>query len=121
MIVTGAWWDYVDELAIRRVGPILRGEPDIVTPIMRAWSTDEDPWRRRTSIICQVGAKLDTDTELLAEAMEANIADKDFFLRKGIGWALRQHSKVDPGWVRAFVDTHPNLSPLSRREATKYL
>jgi 3-methyladenine DNA glycosylase AlkD len=121
MIVTGAWWDYVDELAIRRVGPILRGEPDVVTPIMYAWSTDEDPWRRRTSIICQVGAKLDTDTELLAEAIEANIADKDFFLRKGIGWALRQHSKVDPGWVRAFVDTHPNLSPLSRREATKYI
>jgi 3-methyladenine DNA glycosylase AlkD len=121
MIVTGAWWDYVDEVAIRRVGPILRGEPDVVTPLMRAWSTDEDPWRRRTSIICQVGAKLDTDTELLAETIEANIADKDFFLRKGIGWALRQHSKVDPGWVRAFVDAHPDLSPLSRREATKYL
>jgi 3-methyladenine DNA glycosylase AlkD len=121
MIVTGAWWDYVDEVAIRRVGPILRDEPDVITPIMRAWSTDEDPWRRRTSIICQIGARHDVDTELLAETIEANIADKDFFLRKGIGWALRQHSKVDPGWVRAFADAHPNLSPLSRREATKYL
>jgi 3-methyladenine DNA glycosylase AlkD len=121
MIVTGAWWDYVDEIAIRRVGPILRGEPGLVTPIMRAWSTDPDPWRRRTSIICQVAAKKDTDLDLLTETIEANIADKDFFLRKGIGWALRQHSKVDPGWVRAFVDAHPNLSSLSRREATKYL
>lgn len=121
MIVTGAWWDYVDELAIRRVGPILRGEPEIVTPIMRAWSRDEDPWRRRTSVICQVGSKQDTDTELLAETIEATIADKDFFLRKGIGWALRQHSKTDPGWVRHFVDSHPELSSLSRREATKYL
>jgi 3-methyladenine DNA glycosylase AlkD len=121
MIVTGAWWDYVDELAIRRVGPLLRGEPETVTPIMQAWSRDEDPWRRRTSVICQVGSKQDTDTDLLAEAIEATIADKDFFLRKGIGWALRQHSKTDPAWVRHFVDTHPELSSLSRREATKYL
>ncbi|MET0236984.1 MAG: DNA alkylation repair protein [Kibdelosporangium sp.] len=120
MIVTGAWWDYVDELAIRRIGPILHAEPETVAPTIRTWSTDPDPWRRRTSIICQVAAKLDTDTDLLADCIEANTADKDFFLRKGIGWALRQHSKTDPGWVRAFVDAHPDLSPLSRREATKY-
>ncbi|RSM86002.1 DNA alkylation repair protein [Kibdelosporangium aridum] len=121
MIVTGAWWDFVDELAIRRVGPILLRQWDEVAPIMRAWATDEDLWRRRTSIICQVGAKTEVDTELLAEAIEANIHDRDFFLRKGIGWALRQHSKVDAAWVRTFVSTHPDLSPLSRKEATKYL
>ena len=89
--------------------------------MMRAWSADADLWRRRTSVICQVGAKFDVDTELLTHAIEATIADKDFFLRKGIGWALRQHSKVDAAWVRAFVDAHPDLAPLSRREATKYL
>jgi 3-methyladenine DNA glycosylase AlkD len=121
MIVTGAWWDYVDEIAIRRVGPLLRGDPTRLTPVMRAWSTDPDPWRRRTSIICQVGSKQDVDTELLASCVLANIDDPGFFLRKGIGWALRQHSKVDAEWVRAFVAAHPELSPLSRREATKYL
>jgi 3-methyladenine DNA glycosylase AlkD len=121
MIVTGAWWDYVDELAIRRVGLLLRNAPEAMTPIMHAWSTDPDPWRRRTSIICQVGSTKDTDLDLLARSIETNIADKDFFLRKAIGWALRQHSKTDPGWVRQFVDSHPDLSSLSRREATKYV
>jgi 3-methyladenine DNA glycosylase AlkD len=71
-------------------------------------------------VICQIGAKDRADTALLAEAIEANLADPDFFLRKGIGWALRQHARVDPDWVRAFAATH-DLSPLSRREALKHL
>jgi 3-methyladenine DNA glycosylase AlkD len=121
LIVSGAWWDYVDELAIRRVGPILRGHPDAVTPIIRTWATDADRWKRRTAVICQVGAKSHTDTELLAVCIEPNIDDRDFFLRKGIGWALREYAKTNPAWVQAFVDAHPDLSPLSRREALKHL
>ncbi|GAB3903144.1 DNA alkylation repair protein [Kibdelosporangium lantanae] len=121
MIVTGAWWDYVDEIAIRRVGPLLRTDPARLVPVMRSWSKDPDPWRRRTSVICQVTAKEATDTDLLAHCVEANIGDPDFFLRKGIGWALRDYSKVDPQWVRGFVESHPDLSPLSRREGTKYI
>ncbi|MFE6616303.1 DNA alkylation repair protein [Amycolatopsis sp. NPDC057786] len=121
MIVTGAWWDYVDEVAIRRVGPILRAEPETVTTLMLTWAYDEDRWRRRTSVICQIGAKGGTDTDLLTRAVEANIDDKDFFLRKGIGWALREYAKTEPDWVRAFVTTHPALSTLSRKEALKHL
>jgi 3-methyladenine DNA glycosylase AlkD len=121
MIVTGAWWDYVDELAIRRVGPILRAEPETVLPLMLTWAYDEDRWRRRTAVICQVGAKGGTDTELLTRVVEANIDDKDFFLRKGIGWALREYAKTDPDWVREFVVAHPALSKLSRKEALKHL
>lgn len=121
LIVTGAWWDYVDEIAGRRVGPILRADRTAVTPVIHGWATDADRWLRRTSVICQLGAKADTDRELLAACVEANIADPDFFLRKGIGWALREYAKTEPGWVRAFVDAHPELSPLSRREAMKHL
>lgn len=121
MIVTGAWWDYVDEVAIRRVGPILRAEPETVTPLMLTWAYDDDKWRRRTSVICQVGSKAGTDTDLLTRAIEANINDKDFFLRKGIGWALREYAKTEPDWVRAFVTAHAALSNLSRREALKHL
>ncbi|MEU5694429.1 DNA alkylation repair protein [Actinosynnema sp. NPDC020468] len=121
LITTGAWWDHVDELASRHVGPLLRGWPDELVPVVRAWSRHEDRWLRRTSVICQLGSKGDTDTDLLAECVEANQDDPDFFLRKGIGWALRQHARVDPGWVLAFVDAHPGLSPLSRREALKHL
>jgi 3-methyladenine DNA glycosylase AlkD len=119
MIVTGAWWDYVDEIAIRRIGPILRADWEAVTPIMRAWAGDTDRRRRRTAVICQVGAKADTDTTLLTSTIETTLADPDFFLRKGIGWALREYAKTDPGWVRQFADAHPRLSALSRREALR--
>jgi 3-methyladenine DNA glycosylase AlkD len=121
MIVSGAWWDHVDELAIRRIGPILRADRARVTPTMLAWAKDNDLWRRRTAIICQVGAKEHTDTDLLAHAIEPSIAEPEFFLRKGIGWALRDYAKTAPDWVRSFVDDHPELSGLSRREALKHI
>jgi 3-methyladenine DNA glycosylase AlkD len=122
MIVTGAWWDHVDELAIRRVGPILRASRPTVTPTMLAWAVDDDDlWRRRTAIICQVGAKEDTDTDLLTRTIEPAIGEAEFFLRKGIGWALRDYAKTSPDWVRSFVDDHPGLSGLSRREALKHI
>jgi 3-methyladenine DNA glycosylase AlkD len=121
LIVTGAWWDYVDELASRRVGPLLRQFPDDLIPAMQAWATDADLWKRRTSIICQLTFKEETDTKLLTAAIEANLTDKDFFIRKGIGWALRQFARTEPAWVEAFVASHPTLSPLSVREAVKHL
>ncbi|KAA2256393.1 DNA alkylation repair protein [Solihabitans fulvus] len=121
MVVTGAWWDFVDEIAARRIGPLLRASPEALTESMRQWARDEDRWKRRTSVICQLGAKEATDTALLAECVTANIEDQDFFLRKGIGWALRQHARTDPRWVLDFVAAHPALSPLSRREALKHL
>ncbi|GLZ36060.1 DNA alkylation repair protein [Lentzea sp. NBRC 105346] len=121
LIVTGAWWDYVDEIANRRIGPLLRAEPLVLKPIMLKWSVDADRWRRRTSIICQLASKAATDTDLLASCIEANVDDPDFFLRKGIGWALREYAKTDPAWVRGFVAAHPGLSGLSKREAMKHL
>ncbi|TQM37170.1 DNA alkylation repair protein [Pseudonocardia cypriaca] len=120
-IVTGAWWDFTDEIASRRIGPLLRVHPAALPPVIRGWITDPDRWLRRTSVICQLQARDATDTALLTEAIEANLADPDFFLRKGIGWALRQHARVEPDWVRRFVDEHPDLSPLSRREALRRL
>lgn len=121
MIVTGAWWDYVDELAIRHVGPLLADHRAEITPVLHEWAVDRDPWRRRTAIICQIKAKADTDLALLTAAVEANVDERDFFLRKGIGWALREYGKTDPEWVRDFVTAHPGLSPLSQREAVRRL
>ena len=120
LILTGAWWDLVDETATKLVGPLLRARPELVAPVVRAWASDPDRWRRRSAVICQLGAKAETDVRLLADAVEATAADPDFFLRKGIGWALREYAKSDPGWVRRFVAAH-ELSPLSRREALKHL
>lgn len=121
LIVTGAWWDYVDDVAIRRVGPILRADRRHVTPRIRSWITDADLWRRRAAIICQIGSESETDLALLTTAVESNIDDPDFFIRKAIGWALRHHARHDPDWVRQFVAEHPRLSGLSRREAIKHL
>ncbi len=121
-VVTGAWWDHVDAVAIGLLGPILRADRAAVEPVVRSWIDDPDLWRRRTSIIVQVLAKTATDTTLLTDAITANIGDRDFFIRKAIGWALRDYAKTDPSWVRAFVAAHVDrLSPLSRREATKHL
>jgi 3-methyladenine DNA glycosylase AlkD len=122
LIVSGAWWDYVDEIAARRVGPILRAAPDRVAPVMRAWATNDDLWRRRTAILCQLGAHDAVDRDLLAACLEPNLADREFFIRKAIGWALRDYARQDPDWVRVWVDRHADrLSPLSYREATKHL
>ena len=120
LVSTGAWWDYVDEIAIRRIGPLLRAEPAAVTPIMRVWAADSHLWKRRTAIICQIGNKEATDRDLLALAIDANTDGQDFFIRKAIGWALRELAKRDPAWVRSFVaDRRAALSGLSQREAFK--
>lgn len=122
MIVSGAWWDYVDELAIRRVGPILRGDPGAVAPMLRAWSTDVDIWRTRTSIIAQIKSKADTDLDLLSDCLAPNLDHREFFVRKAIGWALREYAKTDPNWVRRYLADHAGqMSGLSRREAAKHL
>lgn len=119
--VDGAWWDFTDEIATKRIGALLRADPASLTPVVRGWVTDPDRWLRRTAVIAQLGSGAATDLDLLVEAVEANLDDPDFFLRKAIGWALRQHARTDPGWVRGFVDGHPGLSPLSRREALRHL
>jgi 3-methyladenine DNA glycosylase AlkD len=119
MIVSGAWWDYVDALA-QLVGELLRSHPKKIRPVMRAWSQDADLWKRRVSIICQLSFKRETDLELLYANIEPNLADRDFFIRKAIGWALRQYAWTDPKEVARYVSEHESqLSGLSRREALK--
>jgi 3-methyladenine DNA glycosylase AlkD len=120
MIVTGAWWDYVDEIS-HRVGDILRTYPARMKPMMRQWSRCDDLWKRRTSIICQLDFKTETDLDLLYACIEPSLDSKEFFLRKAIGWALRQHAWTDPGAVIAYVKRETRLAPLSRREALKNL
>ncbi|MEJ7832067.1 MAG: DNA alkylation repair protein [Nocardioides sp.] len=122
LVVTGAWWDVVDEIASHLVGAALAHDRRAATPTIWAWASDADPWLRRTAVICQLGAKVDTDVDLLRHAVEVNVADSSFWLRKGIGWALREYAKTDPAWVRSEVGRHGDLmSGLTRREATKHL
>lgn len=122
MITEGAWWDLVDDIAANLVGTVVRADLDRMRPVLKRWLTGDDLWLRRTVIICQLKSKETTDTALLFDACERCAHERDFFIRKAIGWALRQHSRVDADAVRDFVESHrDDLSGLSRREATKYL
>ncbi|MBB6172924.1 3-methyladenine DNA glycosylase AlkD [Nocardiopsis mwathae] len=122
LIVAGAWWDYVDEIAVRRIGPLLREDPERMRPLVRGWALSGDLWLRRTAIICQNGAGARTDPGLLFGVIEPNLDHQGFFIRKAIGWALRSYARVEPDAVARFVaDTGQRMSPLSRREALKHL
>ncbi|MDO5063375.1 MAG: DNA alkylation repair protein [Actinomyces bowdenii] len=119
LLRTGQWWDLVDE-ASHAVRLVVLAHPAAAAR-MRAWARDADPWVRRSAIICQLQHKEHTDLALLRDVIEANQDDGEFFIRKAIGWALRDYARTDGRWVRAFVEAHPRLSPLSRREALKHL
>jgi 3-methyladenine DNA glycosylase AlkD len=120
MIVSGAWWDYVDGIASRRIGPLLRRYPEQMKALMLEWSRSDDLWKRRTSIICRLGFRSETDLDLLYACIEPSLSSKEFFLRKGIGWALRQYAWTDPAEVVRYVAAHADqLRPLSKREALK--
>jgi len=116
LIVTGAWWDLVDPIATRRLEELW---PDVV-PVLREWSVGEDMWLRRSAILAQAHRKADTDFALLAELIEPNRGDREFFIRKAIGWALREYAKTNPKAVASYCDAH-ELSALSRREALKHV
>jgi 3-methyladenine DNA glycosylase AlkD len=121
MIVEGAWWDFVDVLATNRVGPILKAHPKPMKKALRQWAKGEDLWKRRTSILAQNKFKDETDLALLYACIEPSIESKEFFLRKAIGWALRELAKTDPVEVERYVSENAErLSGLSKREALKH-
>jgi 3-methyladenine DNA glycosylase AlkD len=122
LVVEGAWWDLVDDVAGRTVSPLRRAFPTEMDPVVRAWSASDDLWLRRTSVLSQLNARGDVDRDLLADMCLAAAPSAEFFLRKAVGWALRDLAHRDPAWVAAFVAEHgAELSPLSRREALKNL
>jgi 3-methyladenine DNA glycosylase AlkD len=126
LVVSGAWWDLVDETATHLVGPVLLAHRAAVTPVMDGWAVADDLWLRRTAILSQLTHKEATDTALLGRCVLANLEGtpfgKEFFVRKAIGWALRQQARTDPAWVVDLVREHGDrMSGLTRREALKHL
>ena len=127
LIVTGAWWDYVDGIASHRLGGLLRRFPRWMSHRMRQWSRSRGEgamWKRRAAILCQLRLKRGIDLALLYDCIEPNLEGTphggEFFIRKAIGWALRTHAWADAEAVVRYVDTRGDqLSGLSRREALK--
>ena len=119
MVRTGRWWDYTDELA-HRLADLHDDRPAPTAAVVRRWARDDDFCIRRTAILSQLGRGARLDPQLMADTIIPNLGDPEFFIRKAIGWALREYARVDADWVRAFADTH-RLSPLSKREALKHI
>ena len=122
IIVDGAWWDYVDRIAPAGLGRVLSTEPKPMSSVVRGWARDENIWRRRAALLCQLGFKEDTDPALLYDCIGACMGHREFFVQKAMGWALRDYGRTDPGEVQRYVAANgSSLSRLTRREALKNL
>jgi 3-methyladenine DNA glycosylase AlkD len=122
LIREGAWWDLVDPVAIKLVGRVARIQGDRAWPIIDRGIDDSDLWIRRSAIIAQIDHRDATDQARLFAYCRRRAHERDFFIRKAIGWALREYSYTDPRAVRDFLLTHRDeLSGLSFREGAKGL
>jgi 3-methyladenine DNA glycosylase AlkD len=119
LITTKSWWDTVDGLQ-HAVEPFVVRFPEL-RHLMRDWLESENIWVARSAILHQLHQKQNTDASVLFEFCTARANDKEFFIAKAIGWALREYSYVDEQAVRAFIKRTPQLQPLSKREGLKAL
>ncbi|MBF0278572.1 MAG: DNA alkylation repair protein [SAR324 cluster bacterium] len=112
-------WDTVDWIAGQLVSQLLR-ENRIHEQKLRKWRESDNFWMRRASVLAHLHHKNETNLELLSETIVLLMHEEEFFIRKAIGWILRDYSRFDPNWVNDFVKkNHDGLSGLSRREALK--
>lgn len=111
------WWDTIDQLASNVIGPYFSTLEHLKkTEYLRKWQYSDNIWLNRVCIIFQLRYKLNTDTIYLAYICDYYKNHQDFFIKKAIGWALREYAKVDANWVLDFV-ARTKLSPLSRQQA----
>ena len=118
LITTESWWDTVDGLAAHQVGGLFAHFPEIRDTHIDRWRRQENLWLRRTTLLFQLRYKEKTGEDLLFALIEENLADKEFFIQKAIGWSLREYSKSNPTAVQQFVAA-TELSPFAQREAIK--
>ncbi|MGW3309654.1 DNA alkylation repair protein [Streptomyces sp. NPDC001073] len=119
LVSTVPWWDTVDALASHVVGGLVAADPELVGD-MDAWIVDEDMWVARTALLHQLRYRERTDTERLFAYCLRQSGHPDFFIRKAIGWCLREYAKTDPEAVRGFLAREKGrFAPLSVREALK--
>ncbi|GAB5411846.1 MAG: DNA alkylation repair protein [Chlamydiales bacterium] len=121
MIRKNSWWDSIDRIAPTLVGLLLQKYPELL-PEMDRWIEDENMWIRRSALIYQLKYKEKTDKERLFSFCKSRMHEEEFFIRKAIGWVLRQYARTNPESVREFIEKNRSeLSSLSFREASKYL
>lgn len=120
LITENSWWDTVDFIADKIAGSYFQNFPEQITRVTEKWMNSGNFWLQRSALLFQLKYKDKTDTELLEKYILQLAEDKEFFIRKAIGWILREYAKTDPAWVKQFVAENENiLSGLSKREALK--
>ncbi len=120
MITDKSWWDTVDFVAVNLIGELLRRNPELKKDTVKSWTSTNNFWLHRTALLFQLKYGKNTDEKLLFQLCTRYAKEKEFFIRKAIGWALRQYSKSNPDAVRLYTQQQP-LSPLSLKEASKYI
>lgn len=120
MITTKSWWDTVDMVASSVAGRYFRAYPQNIAPVTGQWINSENIWLKRSALLFQLKYKRNTDSSLLFGYIKKEAGHKDFFIRKAIGWALREYSKTNPDMVKEFIDSNV-LSPLSKNEGLKII
>ncbi|WP_409473389.1 DNA alkylation repair protein [Streptomyces sp. HC307] len=119
LVTTVSWWDTVDLIAAHVVGALVASDPGLKRD-MDAWIVDDDLWVARTALLHQLRYRERTDTERLFTYCLRQSGHPDFFVRKAIGWCLREYAKTDPEAVWAFLAREGGrFAPLSVREALK--
>jgi 3-methyladenine DNA glycosylase AlkD len=126
MLRTGPWWDFNDEISGQVLPLLLQRHPAEMKPLLRQWARGDDLWFRRAAMLAQRALKKDFDAVLLYDCILPSLGaprfEREFFIRKGMGWALRERSYAAPDEVRAFCTEYAaQLSPLTVREALKVL
>lgn len=121
-LMSNAWWDSVDFIAPSLIGPLLIDKPELQEKYAWQWMESAYLWKQRAALIFQIKYKTKTNQKLLFDLVLSCADSKEFFLRKGSGWALREYGKYAPLEVSTFVHAHEAfLSNLTVREALKNL
>lgn len=120
MVTHKSWWDTVDFIAVKLMGAYFKKYPEKIDSHVQKWLQSGNMWLQRSALLFQLKYKEDLDTQLLKNTIIALIGSKEFFINKAIGWVLREYSRTNPDWVKAFV-AKTDLSGLSRKEALRLL
>ena len=120
MVTHKSWWDTVDYIAVKLIGGYFKIYPDHRNHQVQAWMESNNLWLQRSSLLFQLKYRNNLDTAFLSGVVKQLLGSNEFFINKAIGWVLREYSKTDPQWVRAFVEEN-TLAPLSKKEALRLI
>ncbi|RFC54132.1 DNA alkylation repair protein [Brumimicrobium aurantiacum] len=120
LIVRNSWWDTIDFIATKSLAYYFKQYPEEINPAVDRWLKSENIWLQRSALLFQLKYKKDTDLELLEEIILKLNHSKEFFIKKAIGWVLRENSRMNEKWVIDFVAKH-ELQPLSKKEALRLI